>query len=216
MFEALLSGLSCVLFLSLCAHILFSPRRVSTQGAGLAFSIIIFCLVEAFSGLISAGYTSFEEPLLFAESLLPLTALLFGLTYGRKDPLRGAPLPMKALAALAFVFPASAVLLPYSAFFPAHAYHEILPLGSAGYPFYLGIMFYCIIALFNIEVTFKAVHDPEKWWGENKICMDSARKKTQASPERSASNISAPKASLQKGFSFLAIKIKLRANKVFK
>ena len=165
MFEALLSGLACVFFLALSMHILFSPRRVSTQGAGLAFSIIIFCLVEAFSGLISAGYTSFEEPLLFAESLLPLTALLFGLTYGRKDPLRGAPLPMKALAALAFVFPASAVLLPYSAFFPAHAYHEILPLGSAGYPFYLGIMFYCIIALFNIEVTFKAVHDPEKWWG---------------------------------------------------
>ncbi len=162
MTELALSAAACLLFLSLSAHMLL--KRDSAEDTVVSASIFVFCLMEAGGWLVANGYDVFERPYLFVCSLLPFACLLLGFTYGRNRPMGHLPASFKAFFSLAIVFPASVILLPYKAFFPGPAISgKYLPLGTAGYFFYLGLMFYCIIAIFNLEETFKAAPNNSKW-----------------------------------------------------
>lgn len=160
MFETALSAAACLLLLAVSLHVLF--RRISRESAVQSASILALCMTEA-AGWLMKEY-GYWRPAVIAESFLPFAVLALGTAWGRKWPARPAFPPPGALAALSLVFPVAAAMLPLGWFFPRPwAAGGILPLGAAGYVFYLGIMLYCAIALFNLEATFRYIPAGRKW-----------------------------------------------------
>ncbi|MDA8389127.1 MAG: PEP-CTERM system histidine kinase PrsK [Nitrospiraceae bacterium] len=157
MFELILSGVASLLLLALCAHIL-----AGKSNKFLSLPVAVFSLIEA-QNLFAGGRGLLVTPDLFLESLLPAAALLLGLSLGRERPFRALPTSIKALAAFTLVFPAGAALLPAWYFFPVRAPGGMVPLGAAGYWFYLGILIYCVISVFSLEAMFRAVYGMDKW-----------------------------------------------------
>ncbi len=160
----LLTGTASLLLLAVCVHTLFR-KKPSIENFCISFFIFVLVLMEAVNWL---AFSQFIKPEMMAvflpESFLPLASLLFSLTYGRRGPLKSVTRTAKTLAFLAMAFPASVAILPKSSFFAAPVTAgNIFMLGPGGYWFYLGIMLYCIIALFNLETTFKVYRGMDRW-----------------------------------------------------
>lgn len=154
--------MAAVLLFALSAHILV--KKVSFSNVCVSFFVFVFFLIEVVNLFTSSWPIQSKVLAVLPESFIPLASLLFGIAYRRKEPLRGMPAAIKALAFLALLFPVSAVLLPDGYFFPSPvAINDTLVLGVAGYWFYFGIMLYCIVAMFNLEATFRVITGVDRW-----------------------------------------------------
>lgn len=102
---------------------------------------------------------------LLAESLLPVTWLLYSLKFGRLPGWGNVSWLQRGFLAAAALMPLPVLLIPISDFFYAPDFGDelILFLGNPGYYFFIGILAFLIIALVNLEVTLMSSPRPERW-----------------------------------------------------
>lgn len=166
MFEMIISAISAALLLILSVYTIAKQR--SRTGVMLSFSVLLLVSIEIID---RASVSLLHDPIalkkvvLYLESLLPATLLLFSLTFARHISHRSISALWWALLGMSALFPLSTVLVPADSFFysPDLQIEQMMFLGNAGYWFYMGVMVYCILAIMNIEATYSAASVSEKW-----------------------------------------------------
>lgn len=166
MFHLPLVILSILLALSYSLFLL-AKRGLSLAALGLIGALAATGAVEIVDYLALAfpqNLGVYRKWGLLAESLLPVTWLLFALRYSRKPALREISWRSWLLLGLAALMPL-AVHAPISDFFysPDFGEEKILFLGNYGYFFYLGILLFLVAALVNLEVTLMSSPRTERW-----------------------------------------------------
>lgn len=143
-------------------------RKRSIAACVLAAVLLLAALLELFDLLAIIQHErmlAWKKWALLAEGCLPLSWLLFTLTFARQDELRSISPPQRLLLLLSVGFVAASLLLPAESFYysPDFSQERVLFLGNAGYLFYLAMLVYAIIALINLEVTLASAARPARW-----------------------------------------------------
>lgn len=158
--------ISAVLLFLLALLVLLKERKAG--GASLAIGLLLLALIQVLdlSALrVPAGLPSLQRPVLVLKILMPLMFLLYGMSY-RKKADTGLMRPMTLMALLVGgCFVGSALMLPLNLFYASTGFARglIVPLGSVGYLFYLGLMIVCIAALVNLESVFAGIRGADRW-----------------------------------------------------
>ncbi|MCC6347518.1 MAG: PEP-CTERM system histidine kinase PrsK, partial [Nitrospirales bacterium] len=143
-------------------------KNGSSTGGALSALLFLYAALELFDLLAvrhPEALLSWKKYSLMAEALLPPLWLLFSLTYARKGGERSMPALQQALLALSPLFLLAATFLPVESFFhsPDFTAERMLFLGNAGFFFYIGILFYLIVSLVNLETTFLTATKSAQW-----------------------------------------------------
>src|SRR3989304_3617414 len=145
-------------------------RSVTSWALALALlSAVFFLGFDFMASAYPGSFLYWKKCAIISESLMPGLWFLFSATYARKQESRFTAGRVSWLAA-SLVFPAAAVYLPLESFFfsPDFNVEKILFLGSAGFVFYVGVLFYMILAALNLEATLRTAAGAEgmKHFGE--------------------------------------------------
>ena len=102
---------------------------------------------------------------LMLESLLGSIWLLFALTFARKNPFRSLSPFSLALLISTLLLPLIALLSDFDAFYfsPDFADEHILFLGQSSYWFYIGLLFFTVVPLYQLERTLMAFSSVERY-----------------------------------------------------
>ncbi|WP_298273274.1 XrtA/PEP-CTERM system histidine kinase PrsK [Geobacter sp.] len=102
---------------------------------------------------------------LVAESFLPAVWLFFSLTHARELGRRFAPLSQRLFLVFTLTFPTAVAALPTASFFysPDFSAERVLFLSNAGFSFYVGLLIYFVIALVNLEATYRGASLASRW-----------------------------------------------------
>jgi len=140
-------------------------RSVTSWALALALlSAVFFLGFDFMASAYPGSFLYWKKCAIISESLMPGLWFLFSATYARKQESRFTAGRVSLLAA-SLVFPAAAVYLPLESFFfsPDFDVEKILFLGSAGFVFYVGVLFYMILAAINLEATLRTASGTAKW-----------------------------------------------------
>lgn len=154
----LLAGLSSLLLL----------KRRSASDLLLAALCLLLALMEVFDRFSIAAVADparYKVVVLLLKSLIPLIVLPYSILFARERPSGKAARIWSVLTAIGLVFPATILVLPLGEFYQWDAFREtgLVTLGRIGYWFYLGIMLYCVVALVNLEATFRGSSGAGRW-----------------------------------------------------
>lgn len=158
--------ISAILLFLLAVLVLLKERKAG--GVSLAAGLILLALIQVLDLLAlrgPAGLPSLLRTILVLKTLMPVMFLLYGMSYRKKAHAADLrPLTMMILAVGA-CFIASALTLPLGLFYASVGFTEglLVPLGSVGYWFYLGLMIFCIAALVNLESVFAGIRGADRW-----------------------------------------------------
>jgi len=158
--------ISAVVLFLLAVLVLLKERKAG--GASLATGLLVLALIQFFDLVVlrvPAGLPALQRAVLVLKTLLPLMFLLYGMSYRRKahaEILR--PMTLMALL-LGGCFIGIALTLPLELFYAPTGVASalIVPLGSVGFWFYLGLMIVCIAALVNLESVFAGIRGADRW-----------------------------------------------------
>lgn len=161
-----LSYVTSGLLVILSFMILVREHRI--EDVSLSFGVVFLALIELFDQLaLHSTYDpfAFKRMVLFLESLLPATFILFGVFYSRKRMGLSYYLPWFFLMGISLLFTVSSFVFPKEMFFASTDLRNtgVLLLGKVGYWFYLGLMIYCVVALVNLEATFSSTRGGDRW-----------------------------------------------------
>ncbi len=143
-------------------------RERSVMTYSLSAALLATAALEALdllSVLYPDSFFFWKKMALAAESLLPLTWLLFSLTFSRRDELKSIPPVQRGLIAFSPLFLIAAAVLPVGEFFQSPDFNEekMLFLGNTGFVFYLGILIYMILSLIHLENILLTVARTARW-----------------------------------------------------
>jgi len=149
------------------AFAVLQKRQRSLSSGFLAFGLLLLALIEGADRLALDSpelWASAKSMVLTAESLLGTAWLLYAVTFARKQPFRN-------LSRISMVFLAASLALPLIVglsspgsfyFSPDFADEQVLFLRRNAYYFYLGLLFFTIVALYQLERTLMAFSGVER------------------------------------------------------
>jgi putative PEP-CTERM system histidine kinase len=147
---------------------LLRRKDISFASIVLFFAMTAIVVLELFD-LLAVLY---PEDLIFwkkfsisAEGCIAPSWLLFSLTYAREHNARSLSISQRLLVLLSFIFPITALSSPFTTFFysPDFSTEHVLFLGKIGFIFYVGILIFLVISLFNLEVTLANASHSSRW-----------------------------------------------------
>ncbi len=161
MMTTLLSIAAIFLGLVLGAFVLLQKRQRSLSSSFLALSLLLMAIIETADRLALENpqlWLSAKSVGLTAESFLGAAWLLYALTFARRQPLRNLSRTSMLVLAGSLVLPVLALQAPVESFFFSPDFDEerILFLGRNAYYFYLWLLFFTIVALYQLERTLMA------------------------------------------------------------
>jgi putative PEP-CTERM system histidine kinase len=166
MFDTVLSFTALSVLFVLSVYSIARRRTIATVAFSLS-ALLLACLEGVDYLLLNTLYgpVGLQRLILFLQSLLPIVLLFYALTYARQWSGRAISPVWKAVLGAAFIFPVIVLVFPTGSFLysPDLQADKMLFLGRIGYGFYLGIMFYCILSLVNLEATFSSALDHDRW-----------------------------------------------------
>src|SRR5581483_6099063 len=164
----LVSCTAAVLSIGLAAFVFLKDRRSvvhQTFAAGMTALGIVEVLIGPSGATPPFEMTRLGPSYLFVTSFLPGTWLLFSLSYGRSNH-RKLLGKWKGFVVATFLFPLLLVTFFKESFFdvisPEHL-SPVIPLGWAGYVFYLFSLIVSVIILTNLEGTLRASSGSKRW-----------------------------------------------------
>ena len=165
----LISGTAAVLSIGLAVFIFFKDRR-SLVHQIFAAGMTALGIIEGLAGLGSAASPAEMARLgpfyLSVTAFLPGIWLLFSLSYGRSN-YRELLAKWKGFVIAAFLFPFFLVTFFKESLFVMPSTEEVsgstIPLGGAGYVFYLFFLIISVIILMNLEGTLRASSGSKRW-----------------------------------------------------
>jgi putative PEP-CTERM system histidine kinase len=165
MFEFILSLIAVFFLLFISVYTIIKSR--SSRNVYLSLTTLLLAAIEISDYItlhMSHNPISLKSAEIFLEALLPMTFILFSLSYARRDSIRSLSVYWRVFILSTLCFPVSVLVFPASDFFfsPDILTERMLFLGTAGYWFYMGMILYCTVALVNLEMTFSAASKPEK------------------------------------------------------
>lgn len=133
---------------------------IAALGVALAVELFDFLAIRQPENLVL-----YKRWGLIAESLLPLTWLLYSLKFGRLPGWKNVSWFQKVFLVGAACMVLPAFLIPVHDFFFAPDFGDelILFLGSYGYYFFIAILAFLILSLVNLEVTLMSSPRAERW-----------------------------------------------------
>ena len=163
MSEITLSAISAILLFLLSLYIFFKKRSVN----GALFALFLFLIgsieiSDQISLVLQNDFVSYKKVALILESLLPAVMILFSFFYARQYSIKTMSPSKWLLLAGSLIFPLIVYTFSFHELFYGYD-NKVLFLGHPGYWFYLGLMFYCVAALVNIEKTFVTSRGIERW-----------------------------------------------------
>ncbi len=167
MSATLLSIAAIFAAVSLGTFILLQKQQRSLCDWFLVAGLLLMAGIEVADRIALSNpevWTSAKSTTLILESLLGTVWLLFAVSFSRKDSFRNLSLLSLVLLIGSLVLPAIALLSPSESFFfsPDFADEHILFLGRSAYWFYLGILFFTVVALYQLERTLMAFSAMER------------------------------------------------------
>jgi putative PEP-CTERM system histidine kinase len=166
MFDTVLSFTALSVLFVLSVYSIARRRTIATVAFSLS-ALLLACLEGVDYLLLNTLYgpVGLQRLILFLQSLLPIVLLFYALTYARQWSGRAISPVWKAVLGAAFIFPVIVLVFPTGSFLysPDLQADKMLFLGRIGYGFHLGIMFYCILSLVNLEATFSSALDHDRW-----------------------------------------------------
>jgi putative PEP-CTERM system histidine kinase len=166
MLELLIPTCASLLLAILALYAVARQRQLYTFS--LATALLLLACINLLDVLaVNPSFVSLQlkRVVMYLESLIPLSFLLLSLTFARQGGLRSLQVHWKCLLALTLAFPLAVFIYPTNALFyaPDLLTEKMLFLEAPGYWFYLGIMGYFILALMNLEATFSASGEGDRW-----------------------------------------------------
>jgi putative PEP-CTERM system histidine kinase len=146
---------------------LFQKRHRSLCDWFMAAGLFLMAGIEAADRIALNNpeiWISAKTTTLMFESLLGAVWLLFAVSFSWKNPFRNLSPISLALLVGSLVLPLIALMSPFESFFfsPDFADEHILFLGLNAYLFYLGILFFAVVALYHLERTLMAFSAMER------------------------------------------------------
>ncbi|AJE03464.1 XrtA/PEP-CTERM system histidine kinase PrsK [Geobacter pickeringii] len=167
MVQIVVSTIAISLALVWCVFVVWRGGRTFATYATVA-AVFISAALEA-SDLLAIVFPAatfhWKRFALLAESVLPAAWFLFSLTHSRELGGRHAPFPQRLFLVGTLAFPAAVVVLPAESFFysPDFAAERVLFLSNAGFWFYGGLLVYFVLALVNLEATYRGASLSSRW-----------------------------------------------------
>lgn len=161
MSTTLLSITAILAAICLGGSALFQKQQRSLNSGFLAAALLLMAIVEGADRLALSRpeiWPSAKSVALISESLLGVAWLLFAVTFARKNPFRNlSPLSLTLLVGT-LALPVVALMASFNVFFysPDFGEEHILFLGRSAYWFYLGVLFFTLLALYRLERTLRA------------------------------------------------------------
>ncbi|MCF6239388.1 MAG: hypothetical protein L3J79_11385, partial [Candidatus Marinimicrobia bacterium] len=167
MSATLLSIAAIFAAVSLGVFVLFQKQQRLLCDWFLAAGLLLMAGIEAADRIALSNpeiWQSAKLTTLILESLLGTVWLLFAVSFSRKDSFRNLSSLSLALLVGSLILPAIALISPFESFFfsPDFADEHILFLGRSAYWFYLGILFFTVVALYQLERTLMAFSAMER------------------------------------------------------
>ena len=167
MSATLLSIAAILSAISLGVFVLFQKQHRSICDWFLAAGLLLMACIEAADRIALNNpeiWVSAKSTTLIFESLLGGVWLMFAVSFSRKKPFRNLSSFSLVLLAGTLVLPVIALISPFESFFfsPDFADEHILFLGRNAYWFYLGILFFTVVALYHLEKTLVAFSAMER------------------------------------------------------
>ena len=152
----IISIIAIVALVCLALFAIYKER--SRAGWSLGAALAVTAALELFdmcSLQRSFDVFAWKRYALFCEGLLPPLWILCSITYARQHSNWKTGWLLKAVVVLTLLFSIVAVTLPLDSFYyaPDFPKERLLFLSTAGFFFYIGIMFCLVIALVNFETT---------------------------------------------------------------
>lgn len=143
-------------------------RDRSLFAAFLVLALLVTALLETYTLLLFLQPERFgywEQWSLFAEALIPGAWLLASITHGREAKLSELKSSQKTLLFLSLLFIVPVFRSPVASFYyaPDFPVEPVLFLGTVGFPFYIAIMAFLVVALTNLETTLANASPGELW-----------------------------------------------------
>lgn len=167
MVQIIISTIAISLALAWCVFVAWRGGRTFATYAAVA-AVFISATLEA-SDLLAVVFPTatfhWKRYALVAESVLPAAWFLFSLTHSRELGGRYAPFSQRFLLVCTVAFPVAVLLLPAESFFysPDFAVERVLFLSNAGFWFYGGVLAYFVLALVNLEATYRGASLSSRW-----------------------------------------------------
>jgi len=167
MIQTILSW-SAIVFVVAVSVFVLSRRERSFATIVLGALLILCALLEAFDTLAishSADLLLWKRAALFCEALLAPVFLLFSVTFGRQYSWKTFPRIAKVLLCFSPLFVVTVLAAaPDNLFYsPDFSAEQMLFLGNTGFIFYIVLFVYFIVALVNLETTFRSALRPDQW-----------------------------------------------------
>lgn len=137
-------------------------------GSGfLALGLLLMAIIEGADRLALENpdlWLQAKSVVIAAESFSGLVWLLYALTFARKNPFRNLSRTSAVLLAGSLILPLFAVQFSSSDFFysPDFGEEQVLFLSRNAYYFYLALLFFSIVALYQLERTLMAFSGMER------------------------------------------------------
>ena len=165
---ATLLSIAAVLAALFMAVLALSQKQQRSSG-----SLFLAAGLLLMAGIVGADRIALNNPdswimsksvALMLESLLGAIWLLFALTFARKNPFRNLSWVSMLLLIGTLVLPLVALLSDFDRFYfsPDFADEHVLFLGQSAYWFYVALLFFTVIALYQLERTLKAFSAVER------------------------------------------------------
>ncbi len=167
MSEIILSSTALLFTISYSIYLLVRRDR-SFSSSVLAVALVALGFLELFDLLALARPESlflWKKCSLLAESILPLSWLLFSITYARLNEARSISILQKICILLSCCAPVAAAYFPARSLFysPDFTSEHILFLSNNAFYFYVGFLLFIVISLINLEVTLANSSRGNRW-----------------------------------------------------
>ena len=167
MSTTLLSILAITAAVCLGFYVLLLRRHRSLNIIFLALGLLLMAVVEGadlFALTHPDLWVQAKSVAIIFESFLGLAWLLFAATYARKNPFRNLSVFSWALLLSSILLPLVALNFSPGSFFysPDFAEEHVLFLSRTSYWFYLGFLFFIVVALYQLERTLMAFSAMER------------------------------------------------------
>jgi putative PEP-CTERM system histidine kinase len=168
MIQNILSLSAVALTVLLCLFLLIRDR----EGRGSTIALTFFLGLAATLEVLDLAAVNQPDRLvtwrtwaMYVESLLPITWMVFSLSYLRENPWKSVSWPQLVPLAAS---PAFVLLLflqpPETLFFsPDFALEKIIFLSTPAFIFYIGLLIYAVIGLTNLEATLFSATHARRW-----------------------------------------------------
>jgi putative PEP-CTERM system histidine kinase len=148
------------------ATLIRSDRGAATRllAAALVVGAFLEC-VETLALTSSLDYLPWKRTAIFFEGALPVLLFFFSITFARQFSWSTShPISRLFIAISPLLIVAGLTLAPAQLFYsPDFLSERMLFLSNKGFAFYIVVFVYLVIALFNLESTFRSALRPEQW-----------------------------------------------------